>query len=189
VRNIGSTILVMSKPNISNQQMMDELTGIMRSIRKLPPRADDSFAINETDIISKGFDQLFAVIAIVGWIIGGFSLLVGGFGIANIMFVSVKERTNQIGIQKSLGAKNYFILLQFLFEAIFLSLMGGVIGLLIVFIMTFFSESILNFELTLTFGNIFLGVVVSAIIGLVSGFVPSYSASRLDPVEAMRSNF
>jgi len=189
VKNIGSTIAVMAKPGISNQQMIDELTGIMRSIRKLPPRADDSFAINETDIISKGFDQLFAVIAMVGWFIGGFSLLVGGFGIANIMFVSVKERTSQIGIQKSLGAKNYFILLQFLFESIFLSLMGGIVGLLIVFILTFFSESILNFELTLTFGNVFLGVFVSALIGLVSGFVPSYSASRLDPVEAMRSNF
>lgn len=189
VRKIGSTILVMAKPGISNDQMMDELTGIMRSIRKLPPRADDSFAINETDIISKGFDSLFAVIAMVGWIIGGFSLLVGGFGIANIMFVSVKERTNQIGIQKSLGAKNYFILWQFLFEAIFLAIMGGIIGLLIVYIFTLFSESILNFELTLTMGNILLGVIVSAIIGLVSGLIPSYSASRLDPVEAMRSNF
>lgn len=189
VKKIGSTILVMAKPGISNDQMKDELTGIMRSIRKLPPRADDSFAINETDIISKGFDSLFAVIAMVGWIIGGFSLLVGGFGIANIMFVSVKERTNQIGIQKSLGAKNYFILWQFLFEAIFLAIMGGIIGLLIVYILTLFSESILNFELTLTMGNILLGVIVSAIIGLVSGLIPSYSASRLDPVEAMRSNF
>lgn len=189
VKKIGSTILVMAKPGISNDQMKDELTGIMRSIRKLPPRADDSFAINETDIISKGFDSLFAVIAVVGWIIGGFSLLVGGFGIANIMFVSVKERTNQIGIQKSLGAKNYFILWQFLFEAIFLAIMGGIIGLLIVYILTLFSESILNFELTLTMGNILLGVIVSAIIGLVSGLIPSYSASRLDPVEAMRSNF
>jgi len=189
VRNIGSTILVMGKPGISNDRMKDELVGIMRSIRKLPPRADDSFAINETDIISKGFDSLFAVIAMVGWFIGGFSLLVGGFGIANIMFVSVKERTNQIGIQKSLGAKNYFILLQFLFEAIFLSLMGGVVGLLIVYILTFFSESMLNFELSLTFANIFLGVVVSALIGLVSGFIPSYQASRLNPVDAMRSSF
>lgn len=189
VRKIGSTIVVVAKPGISNEQMKDELTGIMRSIRKLPPRADDSFAINETDIISKGFDQLFAVIALVGWIIGGFSLLVGGFGIANIMFVSVKERTNQIGIQKSLGAKNYFILLQFLFEAIFLSLMGGIVGLLIVYILTFFSESMLNFELNLTYGNILLGVIVSAMIGLVSGFVPSYNASRLNPVDAMRSNF
>ncbi|NOY51435.1 MAG: FtsX-like permease family protein [Chlorobi bacterium] len=189
LRKISSTIVVMAKKGISNEQMKDELVGIMRSIRKLPPRADDSFAINETDIISKGFDQLFGVIAMVGWFIGAFSLLVGGFGIANIMFVSVKERTNQIGIQKSLGAKNYFILLQFLFEAVFLSLMGGVVGLTIVYILTLFSESILNFELTLTFGNIFLGVVVSALIGLVSGFIPSYKASRLDPVEAMRSSF
>ena len=189
VRNIGSTIVVVAKQGISNDQMKDELTGIMRSIRKLPPRADDSFAINETDIISKGFDQLFAVIALVGWIIGGFSLLVGGFGIANIMFVSVKERTNQIGIQKSLGAKNYFILLQFLFEAIFLSVMGGIVGLLIVFILTILSQSLFNFDLSLTLGNILLGVIVSALIGLVSGFVPSYNASRLDPVEAMRSSF
>jgi putative ABC transport system permease protein len=189
VRKIGSTIIVMAKEGVSNEQMKDELTGIMRSVRKLPPRADDSFAINETDIISKGFDQLFSVIAMVGWFIGAFSLLVGGFGIANIMFVSVKERTNQIGIQKSLGAKNYFILLQFLFEAVFLSLMGGLVGLTIVYILTLFSGSILNFELNLTFGNIFLGVVVSALIGLVSGFIPSYKASRLDPVEAMRSSF
>ncbi len=189
LRKISSTIVVMAKKGISNEQMKDELVGIMRSIRKLPPRADDSFAINETDIISKGFDQLFGVIAMVGWFIGAFSLLVGGFGIANIMFVSVKERTSQIGIQKSLGAKNYFILLQFLFEAVFLSLMGGIVGLTIVYVLTLFSESILNFELTLTFGNIFLGVVVSALIGLVSGFIPSYKASRLDPVEAMRSSF
>ncbi|PLX05471.1 MAG: ABC transporter [Marinilabiliales bacterium] len=189
VRNIGSTIIVMAKPGISNDQMKDELVGIMRSIRKLPPRADDSFAINETDIINKAFDSLFAVIALVGWFIGGFSLLVGGFGIANIMFVSVKERTSQIGIQKSLGAKNYFILLQFLFEAVFLAIMGGIVGLLIVYILTFFSESILNFELILTFRNIFLGVVVSAFIGLLSGFIPSYKASRLNPVDAMRSSF
>lgn len=189
VKNIGSTIVVKSKPGISNAQMKDELTGIMRSIRKLPPRADDSFAINETDIISKGFDQLFAVIALVGWLIGGFSLLVGGFGIANIMFVSVKERTNQIGIQKSLGAKRYFILLQFLLESVFLSIMGGIVGILIVFILTFVAKSALTFDLMLSLKNVVLGVGVSALIGLVSGFVPAYNASRLDPVEAMRSNF
>ncbi len=188
-RSIGTTIIVMSKPNISNDQMIDELTGIMRSIRKLAPSADDSFALNETDIINKGFDSLFAVIASVGWIIGGFSLLVGGFGVANIMFVSVKERTNQIGIQKSLGAKNYFILLQFLFEAVFLSLIGGAVGLLIVFILTFVISSMFNFDLILSFGNIALGIVVSALIGFISGFIPAWSASRLDPVEAMRANF
>lgn len=188
-RRLGSTIIVIAKPNVTNLQMMDELTGIMRSIRKLPPSADDSFALNETDIINKSFDQLFGVIAIVGWIIGGFSLLVGGFGVANIMFVSVKERTNQIGIQKSLGAKNFFILLQFLFESIFLSIFGGIVGLIIVYILTFVISSMFNFELILTMDNIVLGVVVSAMIGLISGFIPSWSASRLNPVDAMRSNF
>ncbi|PIQ35342.1 MAG: ABC transporter [Bacteroidetes bacterium CG18_big_fil_WC_8_21_14_2_50_41_14] len=187
--NIGTTIMVMAKPHISNEQMMDELTGIMRSIRKLSPAADDNFALNETDIISKGFDQLFGVIAMVGWFIGGFSLLVGGFGIANIMFVSVKERTNQIGIQKSLGAKNYFILFQFLFESIFLSLMGGLVGLLIVFALTIVVSSVFSFTLTLTLANIMLGILVSAFIGLISGFVPAWTASRLNPVDAMRSNF
>ncbi len=189
VRNIGTTIITMAKPNISNEQMKDELTGIMRSIRKLPPKAEDNFAINETDIINKGFDSLFAVIAMVGWMIGGFSLLVGGFGISNIMFVSVKERTNQIGIQKSLGAKNEFILSQFLFEAIFLSIIGGIVGLIIVYILTFVFSSMFNFDLVLTFKNIMIGVLVSAFIGLISGFIPAWSASRLDPVEAMRSNF
>ena len=188
VRNIGSTIIVVAKPNISNEQMKDELTGIMRSIRKLPPKADDSFALNETDILSKGFDELFAVISMVGWIIGGFSLLVGGFGIANIMFVSVRERTNQIGIQKSLGAKNYFILVQFLFEAVFLSVMGGIVGLIIVYLLTFIVSSLFSFDLILTYGNVMLGLLVSAFIGLLSGFVPAWSAARLDPVEAMRQN-
>ena len=189
VNNVGTTIIAKGKPNISNEQMKDELTGIMRSVRKLPPKADDDFAINETDIISKGFDELFAIIAMVGWIIGGFSLLVGGFGIANIMFVSVKERTTQIGIQKSLGAKNYFILLQFLFEAVFLSLMGGIVGLFIVYILTFVVSSMFDFNLILTFGNILLGVGVSILIGLLSGFIPAWSASRLNPVDAIRSNF
>lgn len=188
-RRLGATIIVMAKPHVTNPQMIDELTGIMRSIRKLPPSADDSFALNETDIINKGFEQLFGVIALVGWIIGGFSLLVGGFGVANIMFVSVKERTNQIGIQKSLGAKNYFILLQFLFESIFLSIIGGIVGLIIVYILTFVVTSVFNFELILTLGNVALGIIVSALIGLISGFIPSWSASRLNPVEAMRANF
>ena len=188
-RNIGTTIIVKAKPNITNEQMKDELTGIMRSIRKLPPREEDDFALNETDIINRSFEELFSVIAVVGWIIGGFSLLVGGFGISNIMFVSVKERTNQIGIQKSLGAKNYFILNQFLFEAIFLAILGGIVGLIIVYIMTFIFSSMFNFDLVLTLNNIMIGIVVSGIIGLVSGFIPAWSASRLNPVDAMRSNF
>jgi putative ABC transport system permease protein len=189
VRELQGAIVVKAKPGVSLDEMRDELTGIMRAVRKLKPKAEDNFAINQTDIISKGFDQLFGVIAMVGWIIGGFSLLVGGFGIANIMFVSVKERTRIIGIQKSLGAKNYFILLQFLFEAIFLSLLGGIVGLIIVFILTFTIAQVFDMDLALTQGNILLGIFVSAFIGFVSGLIPAWNASRLDPVEAMRSTF
>jgi putative ABC transport system permease protein len=187
--NIGAAIMVRAKPMVSNEELTDELTGIMRSVRKLKPGVEDDFSINETSVISKGFDQLFGVVAAVGWIIGGFSLLVGGFGIANIMFVSVKERTAQIGIQKSMGAKNYFILQQFLFEAVFLSIFGGIVGLLIIYIITLLISVTMDMNLVLTFKNIALGIGVSGIIGLVSGFLPAWTASRLDPVEAMRSTF
>ncbi len=190
LRNISTNIIVKGKPFITNEEMSDELRGIIRSIHKLKPSVDDDFAINETDLISRQFDSMFDAIGVVGWIIGGFSLLVGGFGIANIMFVSVKERTSQIGIQKSLGAKNYFIMLQFLFEAIFLSILGGIAGLLIILLLVVMVNTQgLAFELVLTKGNIALGVGVSGLIGLVSGIVPAFKASKLNPVEAMRSTF
>jgi putative ABC transport system permease protein len=188
MQRIGTSIIVRAKPGISNEEMRDEITGIMRSVRKLKPKAEDNFAINETSILSQGFDQVFGVISIVGWVVGGFSLLVGGFGIANIMFVSVKERTSQIGIQMSLGAKRFFILFQFLFESFFLSLFGGVMGLLIVYGLVLLSQNF-PFTLQLTANNIIIGMGVSGGIGLLAGIIPSYSASRLDPVEAMRATF
>jgi putative ABC transport system permease protein len=188
INNMRTTIIVRAKPYVGNQELMDELTGIIRSIHKLKPSAENDFSINETDIITQSFDQLFRVIAIVGWIIGGFSLIVGGFGIANIMFVSVRERTNIIGIQKSLGAKNFFILIQFLFEAVFLSLIGGSVGLLLVFGGSYAGTQILGFEITLSWGNVIVGLGTSSVIGLVAGYVPALMASRLDPVEAMRMN-
>jgi putative ABC transport system permease protein len=126
------------------------------------------------------------VISVAGWVIGGFSILVGGFGIANIMFVSVRERTNIIGIQKSLGARNYFILFQFLFEAVCLSLIGGGSGILLVYLLSFIPLG--SLELVLSFNNIILGLGVSSAIGVVAGIVPATLAARMDPVEAIRTN-
>ncbi len=186
--NSDPFIAVKAKPGVTNAQLKDELTGIMRSIRGLKPLADDDFALNETNLLSKNFDSLFNIVGIAGAIIGGFSILVGGFGIANIMFVSVRERTNLIGIQKSLGAKNYFILSQFLFEAVFLSLIGGVIGLLLIYGLTLLAAGSIDMEITLTRSNIILGLTISVLIGIISGFIPAYGASQLDPVEAIRTN-
>ncbi len=180
-------IMAKALPGISNEEMIDELTGVMRSIRRLPPLADNNFSLNETDLLTEGFAGIFAIVNLAGWIIGGFSILVGGFGIANIMFVSVRERTSIIGIQKALGAKNYLILWQFLFEAVLLSVMGGSVGLILVFTGTAIVSNVFDIDFMLSAGNIMLGINVSAIIGLVSGFVPAWSAARLDPVEAIRS--
>ena len=157
----------------------------MRKKRSIKPKDEDNFALNRPEAIANFIGSTFDVLTFAGAIIGGFAILVGGFGIANIMFVSVRERTNIIGIQKSLGAKNYFILFQFLFEAIFLSLIGGGVGLLIVYLISFISLG--NLDLVLTFGNVVLGFGVAGAIGVVSGIVPALMAARLDPVIAIRT--
>ena len=180
------TIIAKAKTDVSNEELSYELTSIMRSLRRLKPKMSDNFAMNEISLISSQLDSVFSVIGLASWIIGGFSILVGGFGIANIMFVSVKERTKQIGIQKSLGAKNSFILYQFLFESIFLCLIGGILGLNLVFLLTQFVSNFFDFSIDLTLQNIALGLSISAIIGIISGIVPALSASKLDPVEAIR---
>lgn len=177
-----------AKAGVTNKQLTDELTGIMRGVRKLKPGAKDNFALNETSLLTKGFDSFFEVLGTAGWIIGGFSILVGGFGIANIMFVSVRERTSLIGIQKSLGAKNLFILFQFLSESVILSLVGGTFGLLLTWIVMALGKDSIDMEITLTGANIVLAFTISILIGVISGFIPAYSASQLDPVEAIRSN-
>lgn len=184
----GPMIMVRGKTGISTDQLSDELRGIMRSLRRLKPLAEDDFALNEVSVISKSLDSLFVMLNVAGGIIGGFSILVGGFGIANIMFVSVKERTHLIGIEKSLGAKNWFILLEFLSEAVFLSLIGGVVGLFIVYLLTLVASGVFDVNLYLTMANMFKGVGISVVIGIIAGIVPAYLASRLSPVEAIRSN-
>jgi len=179
--------MVKAKQGVSNEQLKDDLTRVMRSVRRLSPKADDNFALNETSILSNGIDMMFSVIDLAGIIIGGFSLLVGGFGIANIMFVSVKERTNIIGIQKAIGAKNHFILLQFLFEAILLCLIGGILGISVVYVGTLIADYYIDFEIALSASNVITGLWVSVLIGIISGMIPAIAASKLDPVEAIRS--
>ena len=163
-----------------------ELKGLLRAKRGIKPIEDDSFAINRPEYLASFVSAIFSTISIAGWVIGSFSILVGGFGIANIMFVSVKERVPIIGLQKSLGAKKYFILMQFLFESSFLSVFGGLFGIFFVFLMTL--PDLGTFDLVISFENVILGVTISSIIGILAGLLPAIFASNLDPVEAIRSN-
>jgi len=139
-------------------------------------------------MLTKQTESVFGVVGIAGWIIGAFSILVGGFGIANIMFVSVRERTSQIGIQKSLGAKSWFILAQFLAESVVLCLLGGIIGLVLDALIVLIANKAIDFGFVLTLNNISLGITISVLIGIIAGFIPAYSAAQLDPVEAIRAN-
>lgn len=185
--SLTNAIIIKPEKGVDMDAFKSELSQKLRSYRGLKAGEIDNFFINVFSGFTDLIDGILGQMNVVGWIISGFSLLVGGFGIANIMFVSVKERTNLIGIQKSLGAKNRFILFQFLFEAIILSVIGGVIGLLLVWIISLILTNVLDFEFVLSAGNIILGTSLAAMIGLISGILPAISASKLDPVEAIRT--
>lgn len=186
-RSINAQIQVKARPVATVDQVEEELRGIMRAKRRLRPGEEENFALNKTTLIAEPIKQVFGVISIAGWIIGGFAMIVGGFGIANIMFVSVKERTNQIGIQKALGAKNYFILAEFLSESVLLCMVGGMFGLLLVYGLAYLATDMLEFKIFLSMGNVITGVLVSVLIGLFSGFIPAFTAARLNPIDAIRS--
>lgn len=186
-RNSEAMICASPKVDATRDEFVQELTLQMRAIRRLKPSQNDNFAVNEMSFLQKQTESIFGGINLAGWIIGGFSILIGGFGIANIMFVSVKERTNLIGIQKALGAKKYTILTQFLAEAATLSLLGGIIGLLMVFIVVLIFGGSSTFPMELSVYNIIRGLLISSVIGVISGFVPAYTAANLNPVDAINS--
>ena len=181
---------ILIKPNegVDNAEFIAILTQKLRNYRALKPDEISNFFVNQLQGFADLIDNITGQLNFMGLIISGFSLLVGGFGIANIMFVSVKERTNLIGIQKSLGAKNRFILFQFLFEAVILAIIGGLIGLFLVWVVSLLASQFTgDFEFILSPWNMFVGTMVSAVIGLISGIIPAISASKLDPVEAIRT--
>lgn len=180
-------IVVKPEKGTDIEALKSDIAQKLRNFRGVKQGDIDNFFINILSGLTDMIDGLLGSLRVGGIIISFFSFLVGGFGIANIMFVSVKERTNLIGIQKSLGAKNKFILFQFLFEAIILCLIGGAIGLLIVWLLAMLLTNILDFEFVLSFSNVLIGTSLSVIVGLISGILPAISASKLDPVEAIRS--
>ena len=186
---LNSDIMIRGKEGISVQQLSDEVVMILRAARRIGPGKENNFSINQASQITSTLEPVFRGINIAGWIIGGFSILVGGFGIANIMFVSVRERTSIIGIQMALGAKRKWILQQFLTESVLLSVTGGILGLILVFIGTIFVNYFFTLGMHLTAGNIILAIVISATIGIVAGFAPASAASRMNPVEAIGYSF
>lgn len=181
-------ILVKARPGVGLDQLKDELRGVMRATHRLRPREEDDFALNEISSANDSLNSMFGAINLGGGFIAFFSLIVGGFGIANIMFVTVKERTNIIGLKKAIGARRNIILMEFLLESVCLCLFGGLLGLFMVYLLTIIINSVSSFEMVISVGAFIAGLVVSVGVGVLAGFIPAYIAARLDPVVAIRSN-
>lgn len=184
--NVGKLLSIKARPDANVEELKGELTSILRASRRLKPTEDENFALNELSMLSQVLDAVFGVMNFVGFLIGIFALIVGMFSVANIMFVSVKERTNIIGIKKALGAKRSIILLEFLIESIILCLIGGMMGLVFVIGVLKVISNTIPFEMFLSTSNVVIGILCSILVGIISGIIPAILASKLDPVVAMR---
>ncbi len=183
----GTQLEVRAKADVPLDKLRDEIVSTLRAGHRLPPREKDDFSINELSIIAEAVGGFFGVLNLVGVVVGGFALIVGAFSVANIMFVSVKERTNIIGIKKALGAKNSVILTEFLIESIILCIFGGILGLIITFGILKLVSLISAFDIYISWSNVLWGVGISIIVGIIAGIIPAAQAAKLDPVEAIRS--
>jgi putative ABC transport system permease protein len=186
-RRSDPIIMVKGAPSVSSKVLKDELTGTMRSIRHLNPTQEDNFALNDINDLSESLEKAFVSVNIGGWAIGALAFIVGIFGVANIMFVTVKERTSQIGLKKAIGAKNRVILMEFLLESAFLCIIGGMMGLLLVFILTKVASSLIDFPFFLSPFIILIAIIICIVAGILAGIIPASQAARMNPVVAIRS--
>jgi putative ABC transport system permease protein len=186
-KNSGTVLIVNGKKGVSTDALYDELKGIMRQIRRLSPREEDNFSLNSVEAFSKSISGFFGTLNIVGGFIGGISLIVGLFGIANIMFVTVKERTSIIGLKKAIGAKSSSILLEFLMEAALMCIIGGAIGLFFVWLLTLVLSGPLHFPVFISVPLMIATVIICIVVGILAGIIPARQAAKLDPVVAIRS--
>ncbi len=186
-QNSNPLIIIKGYDNMPIAQLKDDLTAAMRSIRKLKPTEEDNYSLNDIEPMKQITETLFGGINTGGWAIAGLSLVVGMFGVANIMFVTVRERTSQIGLKKAIGAKRSTILLEFLMESAFLCILGGAIGIFLVFILTQVISNVLNFPIFISMGIMALAVSICIVIGILAGIIPATIAARMDPVVAIRS--
>ena len=193
IRELNPLVAVVAREDVPVEELKYEIKGKMRSLRKLKPKEDDDFAINEISLLTEALDNVFRIVSLAGSFIGIFAIFVGGFGIANIMFVSVKERTSVIGIKKALGAKKAYILLEFLIESVVLCFFGGLTGLALVFIVFSVINQVIQggdttFVFRMSWFYVNLGIILSVTIGIIAGFIPAMKAANMKPVEAIRSN-
>jgi putative ABC transport system permease protein len=186
-RRADPLIMIQGQDNLTSKALKDELTGTVRAIHRLSPTEEDDFALNDVNDFSDAISQAFVSLNVGGWAIAALSLIVGMFGVANIMFVSVRERTSQIGLKKAVGAKSRVILTEFLLESAFLCILGGMIGLLLVYLLTLILSGALNFPVYISTNNMIMAIVICIIVGVIAGFIPASQAARMDPVAAIRS--